>query len=1024
MAVAADICLLNSSHNEHEEIEKSIEQPSVNNSSSSEGTNNSENSTNVTDNIDVDHERPAESQDKREEITSVAVNESITEASTQKRDVVKDYDTLSLRVPDECIENHEHSINPETQATEAVTGEKEDKILEEFHDHLDKEALESHSENLQDLTSYTESRENRSLKETFLSASQPATSNRTSIGIHAYEKLAKRFKPPPKKADLSELKTQLSTQPQSKEKNNDNEIGSQDIGCCLEVPDSRADSNNTQSRNATASINSIELDHAQSFTYISYEADKGVGHTSDVKDLMKEKLDAIAINNIDKNSSATINDGSRNDDMKDSISHDQKNQQQGALSAQYKNMELEKTFMQPFSHSDEGQSKVDYGSRIITSQQNTEDKFLGLFDGPLEALSADNVRKEPSLNNSFLENKLYSEAVFQISPVGSQGFIADPLYSTGHTSGENFVSSDEAEGSRCKSFGHSPKVLSKMFGTEVDSKGISSFGPLSTGVLHTKGNIHLLSASSLPGYLQTDDSKNFKPFTASHKQEYIEAQADKNCSKPDTLSLKLQAQNEGDTYSNNCDRTSHTKKSGKYGEKSDSKTCQKSPTSSIKSPKLNEHTKTDFDSMCHTPPAPFMKYSELLGTGLGPERETKNCLHVSVKNTETSSKSDAMLGAYSNSSNLSKSGENSHGTLELTEKTKSNETLSTAVRYGGLSFEKIQVTNNVMEDSVKHTSSSPKGIGKMDTLLGGYIDSRKGKNSKINDGDAMEKVINDTEINLQKISCNKKPAPSKQTLDSNYESQGDSFIDKLSFSNLFGSLSPAKGCYSNTEPSGLRETNDEITPAKEYENKDAKNEKGNLVHAVYNTQNQNQRLNEKNQACAKITDGYSLSESIKDQTNLEKTNPSKEVSFTTMSQIYTVPDHIDSPCEGNHTAAKESQNNVLDEIQNSMNETDFCNLDPQIFFGIEDMDADTQKKELDRFESEFQKNQATAVEKVNTQRAEGNFIVKAIMEDLVSMNKQLIKMKREMDIVCRNLGRMGKQDDTSKIKGCHNFGGW
>ncbi|GFO15782.1 hypothetical protein PoB_004228700 [Plakobranchus ocellatus] len=148
----------------------------------------------------------------------------------------------------------------------------------------------------------------------------------------------------------------------------------------------------------------------------------------------------------------------------------------------------------------------------------------------------------------------------------------------------------------------------------------------------------------------------------------------------------------------------------------------------------------------------------------------------------------------------------------------------------------------------------------------------------------------------------------------------------------------------------------------------------------------------------------------------DKMDSEKCVSFTKNTQMFEKNPDQRGTKQKEHSPKQPfvGSSCMLSDIQPSiMNELDFYDLDSQTFL-IETEDLEAENKELDQFEREFQESQANVMEQAQVQKVEGASFVKAIMGELESMNKQILKMKREMDIVSRNLGRVGRTNDTSK----------
>ena len=261
-------------------------------------------------------------------------------------------------------------------------------------------------------------------------------------------------------------------------------------------------------------------------------------------------------------------------------------------------------------------------------------------------------------------------------------------------------------------------------------------------------------------------------------------------------------------------------------------------------------------------------------------------------------------------------------------------------------------------------------------------------------------------------SCNKELAQPRETLESNYENSADSFVDDvLSFSNIFGTISDNHKSDINRQTlAQIHKADKTKTTDKAYSQNENSEKNKNI--SVDETFRQEKESIENN--LASCVDNALVQNSVEDTlfgsltTNgrVGNTLAGNEASLTAITQAYaSVTGGVPQPQE---------------DIQSSMTDLDFCDLDTHFLLENGDMCAEIENKDFDQFENEIQKNQATAIDQIQTKRAEGASVVKSILGDLMSMNRQLMKMKKEMDIVSRNLGKIFKQGDTSKVKVCIN----
>ncbi|RUS91733.1 hypothetical protein EGW08_000559 [Elysia chlorotica] len=1074
VADSVDGCSSQPSHAEQtEHTDKNRREQSVKDDNCSNQTNTALISENATDPVAVYNNRDkpdteeSHSQVPCEEMAVPAVSESSAGDLTRKDDVTND--STSLTLPEKSITDHK--LSEISEVKEALTGEEEKKSLEKFDDEADEESLQSHSEDPQDFTCYVVAKETRCLGETFLSASQPVTSNRTSNGISAYEKLAKRFKPPPRKAGLTELDSQPPTSFQSKDKNQASKIDSQNTGVCFNLNDgdTRANIINPTSDNTYRPNELAEIDTAKNLDNAKLEADEGgnpLGSSGEEESVRNKTEDVISspasTNNMHQNCKPTIYNFSEDHGIQ---TRDNENQYQDNSSFQCNEKALEKSFTKSDSHSD--QSKSDGLPRVSTPKHNQMDQFLGPYE-LLSSTSTDDERKKPSL-----ENMDISEPVLEVSLAGTQGFIASntsgenmntPLsksvlklnispvrtqgFITGNSPVGNLGSSGDIRDNKFTMFDLSPITgsVSKMYDTKIDSNTCSMFGAttMSRSVTNIQRHGDLSTFSPLP-----DDSINFKPepqVTTSLKQRmHDEAVSDHSCFGQETPVINSQTHAEEVHDRDGDEPATPSKQSPELSGRADCDSTHHKSSTTSEPPEPQGDAEAGGKSNCHMTSKLSMKYPQQLDRNVGHEEEIENCPAVNTEITLTSdniavecNSTEATVSETfkrqclpndspmvikpipSNISDLSTTGTN------LSDASSNN--CETSKRNMSVISDKKQITNIVTEGSTKHTSSPTKEGRINDTSREGRLESRNGEGSNVKDdssevpGDTITEAA--TVKKSPKSICDENLVPPEKTLQSHFESSADSFINKLSFSNLFSSLSPTMA-----ESSDLTETNGEMRPAEDTKskNKFIEREGENNAHSQY------KKLSEINQDGAEtigpciITHGKNPPEAVKKCWNPDsvKSDPGKEATLTTVTQPYAVSDYIQRVCEDErNTAEKQSLANVLDEIQNSMTDIDFCDLDSQIFLENENMEAEAkQQSELDKFESEFQTNQASAVEHVNMQRSEGISIVKTIMEDLVSINRQMMKMKKEMDIVSRSLGRLGKQDDRSKTKGSRHFGG-
>ncbi|GFS03780.1 hypothetical protein ElyMa_001158100 [Elysia marginata] len=912
-------------------------------------------------------------------------------------------------------------------------------------------ALDIHSENLYDIAHYGDSGHAGVFRPAFLSASQPVTSSRNSNSLH--DKLSKRFKPPPRKNDLCKLSKQHALSPKQ-----ERPVSAKEIETESEIE-------------ASLGLGSTDL------TTIIFKRQRenlktNVSEFENAKDQGNLEIDEMAKNDErkemsgrqDRNNSSKVGNTSLQHNAREKEEHDcakpfkgdqshrLENQHQPNLNTLHKNKAFEKSLTEV--HVDYEESKYDESHAVnISLQPNHGNQSMELCGGLLGAACVKNKEKQLSPSSSDIESAHTSGSGPQKSLMSTQGFVADPSNSAITDSSESIKSSGDNIGdNKNKTGGHTDRPARNKFGVEM-------FGPLKP--TNTVENMNHLSFSPL---LEITDrsSTNQKPASPVAKLTRQTEPLELDNTDGDKPTVRVMESNR--------------KLLGQTEEMCDTE-CGKQALQDLENPKLLGQVESTVipESNCHEPAVPLtenpklhrqadstvntnpasrktshllLEPSHMTATKSDQEKGEKNLQHLKTNKID-SSVSDVHIGV-SNSNKTSPSGALSslYQNEAITNVAKKQKPLEES--------KKVEACGTPSEPVYDRDPTTKKTEGiddQKDQKLDNTLNKTVPKDCFLSDSNVSEQnrkleedpstLYNNAIIKADKIKdpsdssfkFNNQPALEKKPF--NCVSPEYRLVTDSSISNIFNSVPQPQIDVSCTESSDSRDTKDMVQTAMDTETlcqgrniNIAKQIQSPIVH---NSLNQTSKSKENNQAYLNTNTmtADEILDIISEPTlSLTDNVRSGEIRFTTKTQSYTISkktEDVNNESERNPSSLEDPLTTMLlDDIQSSMTEMGFGDLDTQTFLldENEDRDRETNQEELDRFENEFQKNQEAAAQQANVQRTEGASIVKAIMGDLMSMNRQLLKMKKEMDIVTRSLGRIGKQEDTLKTKGGRSVGGW